>query len=174
MIATMGSSGWGFRGRAALAAVSTVAAGIAAGVIGAGPAPAIPTDVEPNLVTTLRCEIANPLPGPRVPVFVDVYNDVPFPSDGLPGPALTLVGSNRTTQGLLEFTTEARVSWRNLRTGRTGVVTVPSRARTITWEANLHTGRGPVAFTIRQKVGVMAFVPMVNAQYSTCSGRARV
>ncbi|MFT4125730.1 MAG: hypothetical protein QM662_05815 [Gordonia sp. (in: high G+C Gram-positive bacteria)] len=150
------------------------AACAATGVLtGAGTADAAPlVDPEPNLVTTLRCDSANPLPGPRIRVWVDVYNRIAFPSDGLPGPAISLVGSSRTQSGLVEYTVATRVSWRNLRTGRTGTVRVPARARTVTWQAVLHPGAGPVAFTIRQQIGALIVVPMVNPQQSTCRGRA--
>lgn len=140
---------------------------------GAGTADAVPEYTDPNLATTLRCDTPNPWGGPRIPIHVDVFNQIPFPADGLPGPAISLIGSSRAQPSpLLDYTVETRVTWRNLATGRTGTVTVPSRARVITWQADLHPGRGPVAFTIRQKVGLMAFVPMVAAQNSTCSGRA--
>ncbi|WP_124711597.1 hypothetical protein [Gordonia insulae] len=141
--------------------------------VGVGTASAIPEYTEPNLVTTLRCDSPNPLPGPRIPIHVDVFNQIPFPADGLPGPAISLIGSHRAQPApLLDYTVETRVTWRNLSTGRTGSVTVPTRARMVTWQVDLHPGRGPVAFTIRQKIGLMAFTPMVNAQYSSCSGRA--
>lgn len=42
------------------------------------------------------------------------------------------------------------------------------------WEVSLPTGRGNIAFTVRQKIGAVAFVPMVNPQYSACSGSASV
>ncbi|NDK88023.1 hypothetical protein GYA93_00275 [Gordonia desulfuricans] len=137
----------------------------------ATPASALPNP-EPNYVATIRCDSANPWPAPRIPVWVDVYNQIAFPSDGLPGPAIALIGSSRAKQAVLEFTVEVRVTWRNLRTGRQGTVTVPSRGPVVTWQVVLHPGSGPVAFTIHQKIGALAFVPMVNPQYSSCSGRA--
>ncbi|MEE3852768.1 hypothetical protein VZC37_20680 [Gordonia sp. LSe1-13] len=146
-----------------------VAGGLTAG---AGVTSAIPEYTEPNLVKTLRCDSANPLPGPRIPIWVDVFNEIPFPADGLPGPAISLIASNRAQPGILDYTIETRVNWRNLATGRTGTVNVPTRARTVTWQVDLHPGPGPVAFTIHQKIGVMAFVPMVNARTSSCGGRA--
>lgn len=127
---------------------------------------------EPNYVTTIRCDSANPWPAPRIPVWVDVFNEIAFPSDGLPGPAIALIGSSRAKQAVLDFTVEVRVTWRNLRTGRQGMVTVPSRAPVVTWQVVVHPGSGPVAFTIHQKIGALAVVPMVNPQYSSCSGRA--
>ncbi|MAU84080.1 MAG: hypothetical protein CME34_19875 [Gordonia sp.] len=149
-------------------------AAVVGGVItnGAGAARAIPEYTDPNLVTTLRCDSANPLPGPTIPIHVDVFNQIPFPADGLPGPAISLIASNRAQPAILDYTIEVRVSWRNLASGRSGTVTVPTRARTVTWQVDLHPGPGPVAFTIRQKIGVMAFVPMVGATTSTCAGRA--
>jgi len=36
----------------------------------------------------------------------------------------------------------------------------------------LHPGKGKVQFTVHQKIGALAFVPMVNPQYSRCSGTA--
>ncbi|MGW5523411.1 hypothetical protein [Gordonia sp. NPDC003950] len=134
----------------------------------AGAAPSSPS----NYVTTIRCDSANPWPAPPIPVWVDVYNQIAFPSDGLPGPAIALIGSSRSKPGVLEFTVEVMVTWRNNATGRTGTVRVPSRAQTVSWEVVLHPGRGPVSFTIHQKIGALAFVPMVNAQTSTCGGRA--
>ncbi|MGC4933006.1 hypothetical protein ACLQ3C_04920 [Gordonia sp. DT30] len=146
-----------------------VALGLA--VTGIGSASALP-DAEPNHVTTLRCDSANPWPAPRIPVWVDVYNQIAFPSDGLPGPAISLVGSSRDRPGVLEYTIDVRVSWRNLATGRTGTVDVPARNQVVSWEVVLHPGSGPVAFSIDQKIGALAFVPMVNPQYSSCRGRA--
>ncbi|MFW0792548.1 hypothetical protein AAFP30_01925 [Gordonia sp. CPCC 205515] len=149
--------------------------GVAAGVLAATPtADAYPEYTDPNLVTTLRCDSPSPWPGNGpIPIWVDVYNHIPFPSDGLPGPAISLDASDRSRSSLItDYTIETRVDWRNLATGRTGSVTVPTRARTVTWQVDVHPGSGPVAFTIRQKIGLMAFVPMVNAKTSTCKGRA--
>ncbi|MDL9935695.1 hypothetical protein QSJ18_02955 [Gordonia sp. ABSL1-1] len=143
-----------------------------AALLSAPVAQAIPEYTEPNLVTTLNCGSANPLGNGPLPVRVDVYNQIAFPSDGLPGPAISLIGYSLTRPQALEYTIEVRVNWRNQRTGRTGSVTVPSRAQSVRWQVDLHPGSGPVAFTIHQKVGLMLFVPMVNPQYSTCRGRA--
>ena len=159
------------RGRVAVACVGASLA-VASSTMLAGQASAIPEYTSPNFVKTIACDSANPWPAAPLKIRVDVYNQIRFPADGLPGPAISLLGSARNQPGPLEFTTEVKVSWKNLRTGRTGVVTVPSRATRVTWQVDLHAGAGPVAFTIRQKIGAMAFVPMVNAQYSTCSGRA--
>lgn len=159
---------WAVRIAALFAAVGLFA-GIS--VVGSGSGAAAPNS-QANYVTTLRCDSANPWPLPRIPVWVDVYNQIAFPSDGLPGPAIALIGSSRAKSGVVEYTVEVTVSWRNLRTGRTGTVSLPSRAHTVTWQAVLHPGAGPVAFTIRQKIGAFAFVPMVNPQFATCGGRA--
>lgn len=157
----------------AVAAVAVLLAGLlgVSGSLGGGAAQAAPNE-QSNLVTTLRCDSANPWPAPRLPIWVDVYNQIAFPSDGLPPPAIALIGSSRSRPGLVEYTTEVRVSWRNLRTGRSGTVTVPTRANRITWQVVLHPGRGPVQFGITQKIGAMAVVPMVNPQFSSCRGRA--
>ncbi|WHU49904.1 hypothetical protein QNM97_06940 [Gordonia sp. L191] len=153
----------------AVVSAATVVLGLTAQAVGT--ASALP-DPQPNYVTTLRCDSANPWPAPRIPVWVDVYNQIAFPSDGLPGPAISLVGSSRAKPGVLEFTVEVTVAWRNLRTGRTGTVRVPTRTQVVGWEVVLHPGSGPVSFTINQKIGALAFVPMVNPQYSSCRGRA--
>lgn len=154
--------------RRALSVVVGAVVGVS--VATAVPAHALPNP-QPNFVTTIRCDSANPWPAPRIPVWVDVYNQIAFPSDGLPGPAIALIGSSRSRAAVLEFTAEVSVSWRNLATGRTGTVRVPSRARTVTWQAVLHPGSGPVSFSIAQKIGAVAVVPMVNPQFSTCGGQ---
>lgn len=160
-------------GHRVVAAAAVAAAAVGVAVAGTGSAAAVPEYTDPNLVTTIRCDSASPWPGQQLPIWVDVYNGIPYPADGLPGPAISLIGSNRGQSSLItDFTIETRVDWRNLATGRTGSVTAPSRARTVTWQVDLHPGKGPVEFTIHQKIGLMAFVPMVNAQNSTCSGRA--
>ncbi len=149
---------------------------VISGLIGTGVAGAVPRSVEPNLVTTLRCTTGDPWGGAPLKTFVDVYNGVAFPSDGLPGPVVNLIASTPRlqggTQGILEYTQETTVTWKNTSNGRTGRVVVPTRARTATWEVNIHAGSGRVAFTIHQKLGAMAFVPMVNPQTSTCRGSA--
>ncbi len=145
-------------------------------IAGAAVAQAIPQyNPQPNLVRTLNCPVADPWGGPRIGVRVDVYNQIRFPSDGLPGPAIALIGwSTRAPQiaAWTEYSVETRVSWRNQRTGATGEVFVPTRGRTVRWQVDLHPGAGPVTFTIRQKVGAIAFVPMVNPQSATCRGSA--
>lgn len=163
--------------RAAIAAIAA-ATMLVGGSVLAGPAAAIPRSVEPDLVTTLRCDTRDPWPGPMMHTFVDVFTNVANPSDGLPGPVIDLIATNPRpqggTQGFLEYTVQTTVTWHNRTTNATGRVVVPTRARAATWEVNIHPGRGDVDFTIHQKVGAMLVVPMVNPQYSTCSGRARV
>ena len=165
-IAPTGSARVARRAAAATLAAVTLAAA------GAGAANAIPEYSDPNFVTTLKCDSANPWPGPPLRVRVDVFNQIAFPSDGLPGPAVSLIGSMRGKPELVEYTSDVRVSWKNKRTGRTGTVSVPTRARTVTWQVDLHPGAGPVDFTIRQKIGALFVVPMLNPQYSTCRGSA--
>ncbi|MFW0786641.1 hypothetical protein AAFP35_19270 [Gordonia sp. CPCC 206044] len=168
-----GRRGRGGSLRARLIGIIAAVTALGATVAGSPMASAIPEYTEPNLVTTLRCDSASPWPGATLPVRVDVFNGIRFPADGLPGPAISLIASDHAKPSpITDYTIEAKVTWRNLATGRTGSVTVPSRARIVTWQADLHPGKGPVAFTIRQKIGLMAFVPMVNAKTSTCHGRA--
>lgn len=156
-----------------LGAVGIAGVGVASGP---GVAQAVPQyPPQPALVTTLRCPVGDPWGGAPIGVRVDVYNQVRFPADGLPGPAISLIGwSTRAPQiaAWTEYSVETRVAWRNMRTGRTGTVVVPTRARTVRWQADLHPGAGPVVFTIGQKVGAVAFVPMVNPQSATCRGSA--
>ncbi|MBD0859709.1 hypothetical protein IA539_00560 [Gordonia sp. zg691] len=146
--------------------------GMVTAAFGAGTAVAVPAEPEPNYVTTLVCDSANPWPAGPIKVRVDVLNQIRFPADGLPGPAIALIGTDRAKRVALEYTYDVAVSWRNLRTGRTGVTKVPGRGFTVKWQVDLHPGSGPVVFTIRQKIGALAFSPMVNPQYSTCRGRA--
>ena len=87
-----------------------------AALAGSGQARAIPEYTEPNLVTTLKCGSANPWPLGPLPVRVDVFNQIRFPADGLPGPAISLIGYSLTKPQALEYTAEVRVTWRNLRT----------------------------------------------------------
>ncbi len=135
----------------------------------AAPASAAPYGAE--YVTTLRCDSPNPWPGAPLRIRVDVYTGAPFPSDGLVGPAISLSAMNRGGTGpILEVTTLTTVRWTNRTSGRSGVVRVPTRAHSASWDAVLHPGRGRVAFTIHQKIGALAFVPMVNPQYSSCRG----
>ncbi|MCT1356099.1 hypothetical protein [Gordonia sp. p3-SID1431] len=163
------------RGRVGVGTVATVAGAVlalAVSLFGTGAAGAAPADDGANYVTTLRCDSVNPWPAGTVKVRVDVFNQIRHPADGLPGPVIALIGTDRARAVALEYTYEVSVSWRNLRTGRTGVTTVPGRGYTIKWQVDIHPGSGPVAFTIRQKIGALAFLPMTNPKYSTCSGRA--
>lgn len=158
------------RGRPAVA-LSGVAAALAAALLGASPAAAAPYGG--HYVKTLRCDSPNPWPAPPLPILVDVWTGGPFPSDGLPGPAITLEANNPGGVGpILELTTLTTVRWTNISTGRTGAVRVPTRAHTANWEAVVHPGHGRVNFIIHQKIGAMAFHPMVNPQYSSCRGSA--
>ena len=140
--------------------------------VGVGGAQAIPEYSNPNFVTSLRCDSANPWPLGPLRIHVDVFSGIRFPSDGLPPPAIELIGTDRSKAGLVEYSMDVTVSWRNLATGRTGVVSAPSRARNISWQIDIHPGAGPVSFVIRQKIGAIAFLPMVNPQFSTCRGTA--
>ncbi|WP_238420113.1 hypothetical protein [Gordonia sp. 'Campus'] len=146
--------------------------GVVASVIGVGGAAAAPVDDGANYVTTLRCDSVNPWPAGTVKVRVDVFNQIQHPADGLPGPVISLIGTDRARPVALEYNYEVAVSWRNLRTGRTGVTSVAGRGFTVKWQVDLHPGSGPVVFTIRQKLGALAFFPMTNPKYSTCRGRA--
>ncbi|VFA81271.1 Uncharacterised protein [Gordonia paraffinivorans] len=152
--------------------VATLLGMVGQGVAGQGSATAIPANAEANYVTTLNCTSTNPWPAGPVKVRVDVFNNIRFPADGLPGPVIALIGSDRAKPVALEYTYDVTVRWKNLRTGRTGKVFVPGRGFTVKWQVDIHPGHGPVAFTIHQKLGALAFNPMVNPQYSSCSGRA--
>lgn len=136
----------------------------------AAPAQAAPTDG--HYVTTLRCPSADPFGGPPLRIGVDVWNRVPFPSDGLPGPAIELIATSPRPAGVPTYSITTRVAWHNLDTGRRGVVRVPTRTTRVTWQAVLHPGPGKVDFTITQRIGAVVFVPMVNPQTSTCRGSA--
>ncbi|EGD56858.1 hypothetical protein [Gordonia neofelifaecis] len=149
------------------AAVAVLAAGFAA-VPQAAAAP-----YGAQYVRSIRCDSPNPWPGPRLPIIVDVYTGGPFPTDGLPGPAISLSANNPGGVGqVLELTSLITVDWRNLDTGRTGSVRVPTRSHAANWDVVLHPGHGRVAFTVHQKIGAMAFNPMVNPQFSSCRGTA--
>ncbi|MFM9376768.1 hypothetical protein [Gordonia sp. VNK21] len=160
-----------------LIAVAAVATGTLAAAGTAGALPVGPSDGLRHYVKTLRCPSADPWGGPRLPITVDVYNKVRFPSDGLRAPAIELIANDSRTPGLFpglqDYTVRTTVTWHNQRTGRTGKVTVPSRSERAEWQAVLHPGTGPVRFTVHQKIGAMVFVPMVNAQYSSCRGSAQ-
>ncbi|WP_260868792.1 hypothetical protein [Gordonia sihwensis] len=158
------------RGRA-VAAAGASAAVLAAGCVAVPQAHASPYGAE--YVRSIRCDSANPWPGARLRIVVDVYTGGAFPTDGLPGPAITLSSNNPGGVGpVLELTMLTTVTWRNLSTGRTGTVRVPTRAHAADWDVVLHPGRGAVRFTVHQKIGAMAFNPMVNPQYSSCTGTA--
>ncbi|WP_245569708.1 hypothetical protein [Gordonia shandongensis] len=168
----MGTKTWWVKAGTLVAGVLTAASGAAA--VTAPTASAAPPSGE-RYVGTLRCDSPNPWPMGRLRIPVDVFTDIAHPSDGLPGPAIALKASNSVHSIMMspEFTTLTTVRWRNRDTGRRGVVRVPSRSTRIDWEAVIHPGRGHVTFTVTQKIGAMAFVPMVNPQYSTCRGSAR-
>ncbi len=157
-----------FRSASALAV--TAAAATVGGALAASPAQAAPTDG--HYVKTLHCRSADPLGGPPLRIGVDVWNRIPFPSDGLPGPAIALIATAPRPAGLPTYTVETRVAWHNVDNGRRGVVRVPTRTNRVTWQAVLHPGAGKVNFTITQKIGAVVFVPMVNPQTSTCRGSA--
>ncbi|MEO9327286.1 hypothetical protein [Gordonia aurantiaca] len=152
--------------------VATLLGAVGQGVVAPQSAHAIPDHTEADYVTTLNCTSANPWPAGPVKIRVDVFNGIRFPADGLPGPAIALIGTDRAKPVALEYTYDVTVRWRNLRTGRTGTVFVPGRGFTVKYQVDIHPGHGPVAFTIFQKLGALAFNPMVNPQYSSCSGRA--
>jgi len=159
------------RCRAVMIAAAVIALTVLS-TIGVGRAQAIPEYPAPDLATSLRCDSANPWPLGPLRIHVDVFTGIRYPSDGLPPPVIELVGTDRAKPGLVDYSMEVTVSWRNLATGRTGVVSAPSRARNNSWQIDLPPGSGPVAFVIRQKIGAIAFVPMVNPQFSTCRGTA--
>lgn len=153
---------------------AAVVAATAVSVVGVGPAGA-----EPNLLDTVNCNSADPW-GPPVSngaplrINIDVYNNVQFPKDGATGPVLYLSANNSKTGFLFEFNVQATVRWVNTTTGGRGTVVIPSRGHAASWEGSLQTGRGTVAFDVSQKIGAMAWVPMVNPKYSSCRGVATV
>lgn len=157
------------KSRTARVAAVVAATAAAALAVGAGPAGA-----EPNLVDTVSCNSADPWPGGTLRIDIDVYNNVQFPKDGAKGPVLYLSANNPKSGFLLEYNVEATVRWVNNSTGANGSVVIPSRGRAANWEGSLRTGRGNVSFTVSQKIGALAFVPMVNPQYSSCRGNATV
>jgi hypothetical protein len=160
--------------RAMMGAVVIAAAAATVSVVGAGPATA-----EPNLLDTVSCNSADPW-GPPISngaplrIDIDVYNNVEFPKDGAKGPVLYLSANNPRPGFLPEYNVESTVRWVNTSTGNRGFVIIPARGRSASWEGSLPTGRGHVAFTVSQKIGALAFVPMVNPQYSSCRGEATV
>lgn len=163
---------------------------IALGVLGAGliasgavvaPAQAAPGD-DPyagsrQLVKTIQCPVRDPWPGPDLRTWIDVWNNIDHPSDGLPAPAIALIGNTHRMQitmtPITEYTMWIRVPWRNLDNGRHGVVKVRARAPRNTWQVVLHPGKGRVKFEIHQTVEAMFIVPGVNPQTSVCRGSAR-
>ncbi|GAC56244.1 hypothetical protein GOHSU_04_01130 [Gordonia hirsuta DSM 44140 = NBRC 16056] len=155
---------------------SLTALALAAGLTGGGLAAGQAHADQGNYVKTLRCDSPDPFPGPPLRITVDVWNKMKHPSDGLPAPAIALIASNNRKQGIFPnagiYTMETTVNWRNVTTGKRGVVRVPTRASHVTWQAVIHPGHGRVDFTVRQKIGVLALVPMVNPQYSSCRGSA--
>ncbi|GEE03759.1 hypothetical protein nbrc107696_42050 [Gordonia spumicola] len=154
-------------------AATAAAVLVAAGTVAATPHAAAVPSAEPHYVKTIRCNSANPLPGPRIGLPVDIYTGIRFPSDGLPGPAIELLANEPITggqwQNVVTYTIKTRITWRNLRTGRSGVVVTPTRTHRVIWQAVVHPGRGPVRLSIRQTIGVVAWNPMVNPQTSTCA-----
>ncbi|MFZ2510548.1 MAG: hypothetical protein WAW85_05590, partial [Gordonia sp. (in: high G+C Gram-positive bacteria)] len=98
-------------------------AAVAVGGVAIGEANADPNG---NYVKTIRCDSPDPFAGPPLRVTVDVWNKVTRPSDGLPGPAVELISNNARGQGLFPnagiYTIETTVNWRNVTTGKRGVV----------------------------------------------------
>ena len=60
-----------------------------------------------NYVKTLRCPAADLWPGPPLHTWVDVWNRITYPSDGLP-PAIALVADTRREQTTMTPITEYR------------------------------------------------------------------
>ncbi len=156
--------------------VGAAVAGAAAAMTVVGVAPAA---AEPNLVDTISCNSADPW-GPPIsngsplPINIDLYNNVQFPKDGARGPVLYLSANNPRAGFLFEYNVESTVTWVNTTTGARGTVIIPARGRSASWEGSLRTGHGAVQFTVHQKIGALAFFPMVNPQYSSCGGAATV
>lgn len=156
-------------------------AALVASGVGVAPAGAAPGD-DPyagtkKLVKTIQCPVRDPWPGPDLRTWVDVWNNISHPSDGLPPPAIALIASTHRMQitmtPITEYTMWVQVYWRNVDTGRRGVVKVRSRAPQNTWQAVLHPGKGQVRFEIHQSVEAMFVVPGVNPQVSVCRGSAQ-
>lgn len=163
------------------AAFGVLVAGFVASAVVAGPAHAAPGD-DPylgtrNLVKTVQCPVRDPWPGPDLQTWIDVWNNIAHPSDGLPPPAIALIASTRRMQITMtpftEYTIWTRVAWRNVDNGRSGVVKVRARAPRNTWQAVLHPGKGLVEFEVQQSVEAVFIVPGVNPQSSVCRGSAR-
>lgn len=155
-------------------AALTLAAATAGASLAAGTAQAAPD--QGNYVTTIRCNTADPFGGGSIRTGVAVYNQIPHPSDGLPGPAIELIATGARTGGVVPnlqiYSINTAVSWHNVDNGRRGTVRVPTRTNRVTWQVVLHPGPGRVNFTIKQKVGAVIGVPMVNPQTSVCRGSA--
>ena len=152
-----------------LAAVTLVVGVVAGTTMGAPDAAGSPLE---QYVGSIRCDTPNPWPMAPLRTLVDVYTDVVYPSDGLPGPAIELKANGGAVGPVLELTSVTTVRWHNATTGRRGTVRVPSRSHRVDWTAVIHPGHGRVEFTIDQKIGAMAFNPMVNPQFSRCRGKA--
>ncbi|MFT4202255.1 hypothetical protein [Gordonia sp. (in: high G+C Gram-positive bacteria)] len=164
-------------------ALGLVGSGLLAGGVIAAPAQAAPGDdpydgpANRTYVKSLQCPVRDPWPGPDLHTRVDVWNNIAHPSDGLPAPAIALIASTYRMQitmtPITEYTMWTRVLWRNVDTGRKGVVKVRTRADRNTWQVVLHPGRGRVNFEIRQSVEAMFVVPGVNPQTGVCRGSAQ-
>ncbi|MFT3714511.1 MAG: hypothetical protein QM774_00795 [Gordonia sp. (in: high G+C Gram-positive bacteria)] len=164
----------GFRRPATIISTLAISAGaVFGGALGAGHAAADPGG---EYLKSINCNVGNPYGGPRLRVFVDVWNKVRFPSDGLPGPAIELIASNPQAQDA--FTAFKRykgwttVTWRNTSNGRHGVVRVPISGQRASWQAVLHPGSGHVNFTIKEKVSGVVMVENFNTQTRTCKSSA--
>ena len=48
-----------------------------------------------SYVKTVQCPVPDPWPGPELRTWVDVWNKISSPSDGLPAPAIALIASTR-------------------------------------------------------------------------------
>ena len=143
--------------------------GIVLGVVSAASAAA-----EPQLIDTISCNSPDPWSSVPLRIGVDVYNNVELPKDGARPPVLYLSANTLRSASLFEYTVETTVRWTNTSTGAIGKVILPSRGHSVNWEGSLQTGRGNISFIVHQKIGALAFVPMVNPQYSSCSGSATV
>ncbi|HNP56981.1 MAG TPA: hypothetical protein PK331_05800 [Gordonia sp. (in: high G+C Gram-positive bacteria)] len=161
-------------------ALRVLGAGLIVGAAVAAPVHAAPGD-DPyaggrNYVKTLQCPVADPWPGPPLHTWVDVWNRITYPSDGLPPPAIALVADTRREQTTMtpitEYSMWITVNWRNADNGRRGTVKLRARAPRNTWQAVLHPGRGRVFFEIHQSVTAILAVPGVNPQTAVCRGSA--
>ena len=135
---------------------------------------AAPAAAEPQLIDTISCNSPDPWSSVPLRIAVDVYSNIEFPKDGARPPVLYLSANTLRSASLFEYTVETTVRWTNTSTGAIGKVILPSRGHSVNWEGSLQTGRGNISFIVHQKIGALAFVPMVNPQYSSCSGSATV